>query len=200
MDQLRQAGPCLDACLRNKALQQRADRFGAEKHRLDQPAGVQQPVGEHVTAIRVSAELDLVHRQELGVAVQRHGFHRARKPPGVGWDDLLLPGDQRHVTHTFLGHHPVVVLAGEQAEGKPDDPGRMPQHAFDGEMGLAGVRRTEDCFDARCDCGTENGHGEMVGCCGAECKRSFALNPARGLCPLDPKQRQRLCNPSVSPW
>jgi len=35
----------------------------------------------------------------------------------------------------------------------------MSQHAFDGEVGLAGIRWTEDCFNTRCETGTETGHG-----------------------------------------
>jgi hypothetical protein len=34
----------------------------------------------------------------------------------------------------------------------------MPKHAFDGEVGLAGVCRAENSFDARCETGTETGH------------------------------------------
>ena len=168
--ELRQARPRLDAGLRHQALQQRADRLGAQEHGLDQAAGVQQPVGEDVAAVGVGAELDLVHRQEFGIAVERHGLDRAGEPARVGRDDLLLAGDQRDVAGALLGHHAVVVLAGEQAEREADDAGGVRQHALDGEMGLAGVRRAEDGFDAGGETGVETGHGEMVGCCGAECK------------------------------
>ena len=169
--ELRQPGPRLDAGLRHQAMQQRPDRLGAEEHGLDHAAGVQQPVGEDVAAVGVGAELDLVHRQELGVAVERHGLDGAGEPARLGRDDLLLAGDQGDVAGALLRHHPVVVLAGEQAEGEADDAGGVRQQALDGEMGLAGVRRAEDGFDAGGETGVETGHGEMVGCCGAECKR-----------------------------
>ena len=152
-------------------MQQRPDRLGAQEHGLDHAAGVQQPVGEDVAAVGVGAELDLVHRQELGVAVERHGLDGAGEPARLGRDDLLLAGDQGDVAGALLRHHPVVVLAGEQAEGEADDAGGVRQQALDGEMGLAGVRRAEDGFDAGGETGVETGHGEMVGCCGAECKR-----------------------------
>ncbi len=169
--ELRHARPRFHAGLRHQAMQQRADRLGAQEHGLDQAAGVQQPVGEDVAAIGVGAELDLVHRQELGVAIERHGFDGAGEPAGLGRDDLLLAGDQRDVTGALAGHHAVVVLAGQQAQREADDAGGVRQHALDGEVGLAGVRRTEDGFDARGETGVEAGHGKMVGCCGAECKR-----------------------------
>ena len=148
--------PGLHAGLRHQALQQRADRLGAEEHGLDQAAGVQQPVGEHVAAVGIGAELDLVHRQELGVAVERHRLDRAGEPARIGRDDLLLAGDQGDVAGALLRHHAVVVLAGEQAERETDDARGMCQHALDGEMGLAGVRRAENGFDARSETGIES--------------------------------------------
>ena len=78
---------------------------------------------------------------------------------GVRRDDFLLAGDQRHVAGALLGHHPVVVLTRQQAEGETDDAGGMRQHALDGEMGLAGIRRAKDGFDARSETGIETGHG-----------------------------------------
>ena len=124
-----------------------------------------------MAAVGIGAELDLVHRQELGVAIERHGLDRAGEPARVRRDDLLFAGDQGHVADALLGHHAIVILASEQAEGKPDDARGMAQHALDGEMGLAGVRRAEDGFDAGGETGIQAGHGQMVGCCGTECKR-----------------------------
>ena len=57
-------------------------------------ARVQQPVGEDVAALGVGAELDLVDRQELDLAVQRHGLDRADEIVRPRRDDLLLAGDQ----------------------------------------------------------------------------------------------------------
>ena len=58
------------------------------------PAGVQQPVGEDVAALAVGAELDLVDRQELDLAVERHRLDRADQVGAPRRDDLLLAGDQ----------------------------------------------------------------------------------------------------------
>ena len=165
MAQLRHARPGLHAGLRHQALQQRADRLGAQEHGLHQAAGVQQPVGEDVAAIGVGAELDLVDREELRVAVERHRLDRAGEPARIGRDDLLLAGDQRDVAGALLRHHAIVVLAGEQAEREADDAGGVRQHPLDGEMGLAGIRRTEDGFDARGETGIEAEHGH-AGCLG----------------------------------
>jgi Thiolase, N-terminal domain. len=47
-------------------------------------AGVQQAVGEDVAALGVGAELDLVDRQELDLAPQRHGLDRCRRNSAAG--------------------------------------------------------------------------------------------------------------------
>ena len=171
--QLRHARAGFHAGLRHQPLQQRADRLGAEEHGLHQAAGVQQPIGEDVATVGVGAELDLVDREELRVAVERHRLDRAGEPARIGRDDLLLAGDQRDVAGALLRHHTIVVLARQQAEREADDAGGMRQHPFDGEMRLAGIRRTEDGFDARGETGieAEHGHDRMFGCCAAECKR-----------------------------
>ena len=169
--ELRQAGPRLHARLRHQALQQRADRLRAQEHGLDHPARMQQPVGEDMAAIRIGAQLDLVHRHELDRSVERHGLHGAGEPARLGRDDLLLAGDQRDEALPLRGDHAVVVLAGEQAEREADDARGMRQQPLDREMRLAGVGRAEDGFDARCETGIEAAHAGMVGCCGAKCKR-----------------------------
>ena len=58
---------------------------------------MQQPVGEDMAAIGIGAELDLVHRHELGHAVQRHRLDGAGEPARLRRDDLLLARDQRDV-------------------------------------------------------------------------------------------------------
>ena len=67
---------------------------GAQEHGLVPAARVQQAVGEDVAALGIGAELDLVDRQELDLAVQRHGLDRADEIVRPGRDDLLLAGDQ----------------------------------------------------------------------------------------------------------
>ena len=190
--ELRHAGPRLHAGLRHQAMQQRADRLGAQKHGLHQPAGVQQPVGEDVPTVGVGAELDLVHRQELGVAIERHRFDGAGEPTGLGRDDLLLAGDQRDVPGALAGHHAVVVLPCQQAEGEADDARCVPQHALDGQMGLAGVRRTEDGFDARWETGGETGHGQD----GWMLRRGMQAVPASGYASfITDRYREAECRP-----
>ena len=60
-----------------EAADQRRHGRRAQEHRLGDAAGVQQAVGEDVAALRVGAELDLVDRQELDLAVERHRLDRA---------------------------------------------------------------------------------------------------------------------------
>ena len=147
--QLGQAGPRLDLDLRHQALQQGADGFSAHEHRLDQAARMQQPVGEDMAAIRVGAELDFIHRQEFDAAIQRHGFHRAGEPLGVGRDDLFLAGDEGDILLALGGHHAVVILARQEAEREADDAGGMRKHALHRQMGLAGVGGAEKGLNAR---------------------------------------------------
>ena len=62
--------------------------------RLVSPSGVQQAVGEYVTPLGIGRQLDLVHGQELDLAVERHGLDRAHEIVGARRNDLLLAGDQ----------------------------------------------------------------------------------------------------------
>ena len=142
----------------HQALQQRPDGLGAEDHGFDQSTGVQQAVGEDVAAIGVGAKLDFVHRQELGLAIQRHRLHGAGEPARFRRDDLLFAGDQGNRTNALAGNHAVIVLAGQQAEGEADYAGRVAR-TLNREMGLAGVGGAEHGPDAR----VEAGHAEMFG-------------------------------------
>ena len=62
--------------------------------------------------------------------------------------DLLLAGDERDRVRAGALRHLVVDLARQQPQRQPDDAGGMAEHALDGEMGLAGVGRTEHGGDA----------------------------------------------------
>src|SRR6185437_6013097 len=62
---------------RHEVLDGPAHGFGTEEHGLFLAARVQQPVGEDMAALRVGAELDLVHRHEGGAQIQRHRLHGA---------------------------------------------------------------------------------------------------------------------------
>ena len=160
--ELRQARAGLDMDLRHQALQQRADGFRAQEHGFDQPARVQQTVGEDVAPVGVGAELDFVHRDELRVAVERHGLDGAGEPAGVRRDDLFLAGDQGNMAGALGGDHAVVVLAREQPQGEADDAGGVREQALDREVGLAGVRRAEDGLDAGGEAGVGESHGRDV--------------------------------------
>ena len=82
------------------------------------------------------------------IEVARHGLDGRHPEARIGRLDLLLAGDQRDV----LGADPlddlVVDLARQQPQRQPDHAGRMRQHPLDGEMGLAGIGRTEHGGDA----------------------------------------------------
>ena len=90
-----EARPADDRRLRAPAAQERLDRLRAQEHRLLQPAGVEQAVGEDVAALAVGAELDLVHGQEVDAPVERHRLHRADEVRGRAGNDPLLAGHQR---------------------------------------------------------------------------------------------------------
>ena len=104
-------------------------------------------VGEDVAALEVAGELDLVDGEEGGVGLRRHRLDRADPVARRRRDDLLLAGDQRHLVGADAGGDAVIDLAGEQPERQADDARRMAEHALDGEMGLAGVGRTENGDD-----------------------------------------------------
>ena len=117
---------------------------GAHHHGLAQAAGPEQTVGEDVAALGIGGELDLVHRQKADGAVERHGFDGADEVARRPGDDLLLAGDQRHRLDALRLDHPVVVLARQQPERKADHAAGMTQHAFHGEMRLAGIGRPQN--------------------------------------------------------
>ena len=59
---------------------------------------MQKPVGEDMAALGIGAELDLVDRQELDLAVERHRLDSADEISRRERDDLLFAGDQRDAT------------------------------------------------------------------------------------------------------
>ena len=59
------------------------------------PPRVQEPMGEHVAALGVGAKLDLVDREKLDLAVERHRLDRADEIARPERDDLFFAGDQR---------------------------------------------------------------------------------------------------------
>ena len=133
----------------DEARDSRPHRLGAEEQRLVQAAGVEQPVGEDVAAVGIAAELDLVDGEEVGADVDRHRLDRADPVGGARRHDPLLAGDERDDRGPAQRDDAVVDLAGEEPQRQADDAGPVREHALDGEMGLAGVRRAEDGRDPR---------------------------------------------------
>jgi hypothetical protein len=166
MGQLRQPRARVDLGLRDQLLEQRADGLRTQEHRLHHAARLQQPLGEDVAAVGIGAELDFVDSYKLRLSIERHRLDGAGKPARFRRQDLLLPGDQRDVPGALAGDHLVVILTRQQAQRKADDARRVGQQAFHGQMGLAGVRRTQDSLHA----GREIRHVQMVEAAGRDCK------------------------------
>ena len=133
--------------LRHQLADQRANGIGAEEHGFLTAARMQQPVGKDMAALPVAAELDLVDSQKIHHPVDRHGFHRADEITGVWWKYLFLAGDQRNGILPLQGNDALIVLPGQQTQRKADHAGGMRQHPLDGEIGLAGIGRSQHCGD-----------------------------------------------------
>ena len=118
---------------------------------------MQQPGGEDMAALGIGAELDFVDREELDRPVERHRFDGADEIGRVRRQDLFFAGDQRDGARAAQLDDPVVILARQQAQRKPDHAAPVIEHPLDGEMGLAGIGRPENRDEARCR--TEHGHG-----------------------------------------
>jgi hypothetical protein len=116
---------------------------GAEHQRLLAAAPVEHAVGEDMAALEIGAELHLVDGDEGDVDVARHRLDGRDPEARIGRLDLLLTGDEGDVLGADAIHALVVDLAREQPQGQPDHAGRMREHAFDREMGLAGIGRAE---------------------------------------------------------
>ncbi len=100
---------------------------------------MQQAIGEHVAALGVGRELHLVDRQEVDVDVARHRFHGAHPIAGALGLDLLLARDQRDGVGAHAGRDLVVYLARQQAQRQADHAALVADHAFNCEVGLAGI-------------------------------------------------------------
>ena len=133
----------MEACLRDQLLDPLAHGHRAEEQGFVHAARIEQPVGEDVAALRVGAELDLVHREEGCPGFDRHRFDGADEVFRVRRDDLFLARDQRHHGRPAQLHHPVIDFPREQAQGKAHDAGLVTQHPLDGIGGLAGIGGAE---------------------------------------------------------
>ena len=140
-------------------LDHRPDGRGAQHQRLLAAAAVEDAVGEHVAAVEIGAELRLVDGDEGTVEVARHRLDGGDPEARVLRLDLLLAGDQRDVFRADPVGHLVVDLAGEQPQRQPDQPGRVAEHALDGEMGLAGVGRAQHGGDTGATGASVAGYG-----------------------------------------
>ena len=102
---------------------------------------------EDVPALIVRGELHLVDGQEFDLALDRHrldGRDPVGRPRG---DALLLAGHERDPALADARRDAVVDLAREQPQREPDHARRVLEHALDGAMRLAGVRRAEQRRD-----------------------------------------------------
>ncbi len=163
--QLREALTALEAHTGDQMGDRLADGVRAEKQCLGETAGVEQPVGEDMPAIRIAAELDLVDREKLGADIDRHRLDGADPVGGARRHDPLLAGDQRDHRGAAQRHDAVVDLAGQEPQGQADHAGPMPEHALDGVMGLAGIggaqHRNHAAVAGRCHHGLR-GSGRQV--------------------------------------
>ena len=143
----RQAGARDEIGTRNEVGDGVAHRAGAQHQRFIAATRVQQPVGEDVAALGVGGELNFVDGEKIGFDVARHGLDGRDPIAGTFRLDLLLAGDQRHAGGADARDDLVVDLAREQPQRQSDHPGGMTEHALDGQMRFAGVRRTENGRD-----------------------------------------------------
>ena len=148
----RQARPRDEIGARNEIGDRFAHGLGAEQQRLGAAARVEQAIGEDVAALGIGAELDLVDGEEVDVDVARHRLDGADPVARPLRLDLLLARDEGHLVDADAGGDAVIDLARQQPQRQPDHAALVAEHALDGEMRLAGIRRAEhrgDVPDAR---------------------------------------------------
>ena len=105
---------------------------------------MQHPVGEEMTALRIGRHLDFIDGHERNRTLDRHRLDGADEIAGAGRCDLLFAGDQRDLGRTLDLHDAIVILARQQAQREADHARFVAEHAFDREIGLAGIGGTED--------------------------------------------------------
>ena len=142
-----QAGPRGEGRVRQELVEERPDGLGAEQPRLEAAPRALDPVGEDVASLAVGGELDLVHREEVHLEVERHRLDRAHPVGRLRREDALLAGDEGDRPRPPQRGDAVVVLPGEQPEGEADHAGRMREHPLDGEIGLPGVGGAQEGGD-----------------------------------------------------
>ena len=120
----RQAGPRGEGRVRQELVEERPDGLGPEQPRLEAASRVLDAVREDVAALAVGGELDLVHRQEVHLEVERHRLDRAHPVGRPRRDDALLAGDERDRLGPPQRGDAVVVLPCQEPEREADHPGR----------------------------------------------------------------------------
>jgi hypothetical protein len=127
----------------DKRFDHRLQRCRTEDHGFLAAARMQQPVGEDMAALPVSAELGFVDPDKRQIRPDRHRFGSAQQPARVFRLDPFLAGDQRDAVLTLDRANPVVNLARKQAKRKADRARGMGAHPLDREVGLAGIGGTQ---------------------------------------------------------
>ena len=105
---------------------------------------MQQPVGEHMPALGISGELNFVDREEIDRHIARHRLDGAYPVPRRFRLDFFFTRDERDIRGTNPGYDLVIHLAGKQPQRQPDHPAFVAEHPLDSQMGLAGVRWTQN--------------------------------------------------------
>ena len=167
---LGEARPGHDVDIGQELVQHRADRVGAQQHGLVRAARIQDAVAEEVPALRIGRHLHLVDGKEGDRPVERHGFDGANEVARALRDDLFFAGDQRDPARALQLHDAVVVLACQQAQRKADHARLVAEHAFDRQIGLAGICGAEDGRQAAGLVGER--HCLNLACAGARRKAS----------------------------
>jgi len=127
----------------HESMHQLAHRRRAHEPRFEATPGVQQAIGEDVTAFVVRGELHLVDRHEVNLVGERHRFGRADPIIRAAWHAFLFSRDQRHAVFADTGGNAVVDLAGQQPQWQADHAAVMFEQTFYGAVRLTRVGRSE---------------------------------------------------------
>ena len=104
---------------------------------------MQQTVGEHMAALGVGTQLNLVHSQKIATHAIGHRFDRAHPILGAVGYDAFFAGDQRHHRRAPGADNPVINFTCQQAQRQTNDAGAMAQHPLNGVMGFSGIGRAQ---------------------------------------------------------
>src|SRR5678816_556064 len=105
----------------------------------------------------------------VAAADYRHALGGAQDISRALGDDALLAGDQCDILFALDAADALIDLAGQQPQREADDPAGMATHAFDSEVGLAGVGWPKDGPHKGV-----TGHARYVGTCAIKRKRQSA--------------------------